>query len=58
LAFALTQIPTGLILDRFGVTFVNRLSTFLWSVDASRPGYCRECFPGIFADRYELSVTG
>ena len=28
--YALLQIPTGMILDRFGVTLVNRLSTFLW----------------------------
>ena len=31
-SYALLQIPTGMILDRFGVTWVNRISTFLWSV--------------------------
>ncbi len=30
--YALLQIPTGMILDRFGVTLVNRVSTFFWSV--------------------------
>jgi sugar phosphate permease len=31
-SYALLQIPTGMILDRFGVTWINRISTFLWSV--------------------------
>lgn len=31
-SYALLQIPTGMILDRFGVTRVNRISTFFWSV--------------------------
>jgi MFS transporter, ACS family, D-galactonate transporter len=31
-SYALLQIPTGLILDRFGVTNVNRVSTFFWSL--------------------------
>ena len=26
------QIPTGMILDRFGVTKVYRVSAFLWSL--------------------------
>jgi hypothetical protein len=34
--YALLQIPTGMILDRFGVTSVNRLSAFLWSVASHR----------------------
>ena len=31
-SYALMQVPTGLILDRFGVTRVNRISTFAWSL--------------------------
>ena len=34
-SYALLQIPTGMILDRFGVTWVNRISTFLWSVTSA-----------------------
>lgn len=30
--YALLQLPSGLILDRFGVKLVGRVSTFLWSV--------------------------
>jgi ACS family D-galactonate transporter-like MFS transporter len=30
--YALAQIPVGLLLDRFGVTVVGRISTLLWSV--------------------------
>src|ERR1700681_4067725 len=31
-SYALVQIPTGMILDRFGVAWINRVSTFFWSV--------------------------
>ena len=30
-SYALMQIPTGMILDRFGVRKVYRVSAFLWS---------------------------
>ena len=30
-SYALLQIPTGMILDRFGVRKVYRVSAFLWS---------------------------
>ncbi len=30
--YSLLQIPVGLILDRFGVTVINRWAAFLWSV--------------------------
>jgi MFS transporter, ACS family, D-galactonate transporter len=30
--YALLQLPSGLLLDRFGVRLVGRISTFLWSV--------------------------
>jgi nitrate/nitrite transporter NarK len=29
------QIPTGMILDRFGVRKVYRVSTFLWSLTSA-----------------------
>lgn len=31
-SYALLQIPIGMILDRFGVTSVNRVGTFFWSL--------------------------
>src|ERR1700743_216480 len=31
-SYALLQIPTGMIHDRFGVTSVYRISAFLWSL--------------------------
>jgi sugar phosphate permease len=31
-SYALLQVPVGMILDRFGVSTINRASTFLWSV--------------------------
>jgi sugar phosphate permease len=34
-SYALLQIPVGLVLDRFGVTLVNRISTFFWSVTSA-----------------------
>jgi len=34
-SYALLQIPTGMILDRFGVTWVNRVSTFLVIMSAA-----------------------
>jgi sugar phosphate permease len=30
--YALMQVPSGVLLDRFGVRLVGRISTFLWSV--------------------------
>ena len=30
--YAALQLPSGLILDRFGVKLVGRIATFLWSV--------------------------
>ncbi len=34
-AYALLQIPVGLILDRFGVSTIYRMTTFLWSILSS-----------------------
>jgi ACS family D-galactonate transporter-like MFS transporter len=30
--YALMQLPTGVLLDRFGVRLIGRISTFLWSL--------------------------
>src|SRR5215470_10604910 len=30
--YAACQLPSGLLLDRFGVRLIGRISTFLWSV--------------------------
>jgi ACS family D-galactonate transporter-like MFS transporter len=38
-SYALLQIPTGMILDRFGVTWVNRISTFFWSVTSAATAF-------------------
>jgi MFS transporter, ACS family, D-galactonate transporter len=51
--YALLQIPTGMILDRFGVTAVNRISTFLWSVASTAPAFASG-FGGILAARILL----
>ena len=47
--YALLQIPTGMILNRFGVTSVNRLSAFLWSVASTATAFAGG-FGGILAD--------
>src|ERR1700746_1073700 len=47
---AVMQIPTGMILDRFGVTLVNRVSTLLWSVASLATAFAGG-FRGILAAR-------
>ena len=54
--YALMQIPTGMILDRFGVTLVNRLSTFLWSVASIATAFASG-FRGILAARVLLGAA-
>jgi ACS family D-galactonate transporter-like MFS transporter len=53
--YALMQIPCGLLLDRFGVGRVGRISTFLWSVAsfgaAASPG-----IGGFVAARFLLGI--
>src|SRR5258708_36939309 len=36
-SYALLQLPSGLLLDRFGVRLVSRFSTILWSVASFAP---------------------
>src|SRR5262252_598684 len=53
--YAALQLPSGLLLDRFGVRRVGRISTFLWSMAsfgaAASPG-----IGGFFAARLLLGV--
>lgn len=53
--YALCQLPSGFLLDRFGVRRVGSVSTFLWSVAsfgaAATPG-----IGGFFAARFLLGV--
>lgn len=54
--YAVLQIPTGMLLDRFGVRLVGRIATLLWAVasalTAIAPG-----FGAIFASRLLLGVA-
>jgi MFS transporter, ACS family, D-galactonate transporter len=55
-SYAVLQIPIGLVVDRFGVTFMGRLGAILWTVmsavTAGAGGY-----GGIFAARMLLGVA-
>jgi sugar phosphate permease len=55
-SYALLQIPTGLLLDRFGVTRVGRIGAFLWAV-ASLITALAGGFAGIFAARVLLGLA-
>lgn len=55
-SYALLQIPAGLILDRFGVTWIGRWGAFLWGV-ASLISACATGFAGIFAARMLLGIA-
>ncbi|HVJ51501.1 MAG TPA: MFS transporter [Aliidongia sp.] len=55
-SYALLQIPTGLILDRFGVTWVSRIGAFLWSVTSAITALAGG-FGGILAARILLGVA-
>ena len=54
--YALSQIPAGMILDRWGVTRVGRWSAFLWGV-ASAITAVSSGFAGIFAARALLGIA-
>jgi len=53
--YALLQMPSGVLLDRFGVKLVGRVSTFLWSV-ASFAASVSPGLGGFFAARLLLGV--
>ncbi len=53
--YALCQLPVGVLLDKFGVRRVGRVSTFLWSV-ASFGAALTPSLPGFFGARLVLGV--
>ena len=55
-SYALLQIPVGMILDRYGVTAVNRASTFLWSVTCAATAFAGG-FGTVFAARLGLGIA-
>lgn len=55
-SYALLQIPAGMLLDRFGVTRVNRWGTFLWSI-ASGAIALMSGYGGIIAARVLLGAA-
>ena len=54
-SYALLQLPSGLLLDRFGVRVVGRVSTILWSA-ASFAAALSSGIGGFFAARLLLGV--
>jgi len=54
-SYALCQLPIGVVLDRFGVKLVGRISTFLWSM-ASFAAALTPSIGGFFAARLFLGV--
>jgi ACS family D-galactonate transporter-like MFS transporter len=55
-SYAVLQIPTGMVLDRFGVTWVNRISAFLWSVTSGATALAGG-FGGIMLARVLLGIA-
>jgi MFS family permease len=55
-SYALLQIPVGMILDRYGVTAVNRASTFLWSVTCAATAFAGG-FATVFTARLGLGIA-
>jgi MFS family permease len=53
--YALCQLPVGVLLDRFGIRRVGRISAFLWSV-ASFAAAATPNVPGFFGARFLLGV--
>jgi MFS family permease len=53
--YALCQLPIGVILDRFGIRRVGRVSTFLWSI-ASFAAAITPNIGGFFAARLLLGI--
>jgi len=53
--YAACQLPVGVLLDKFGVRRVGRISTFLWSI-ASFGAAIAPNAPSLFAARYLLGV--
>jgi MFS family permease len=55
LTYASCQLPIGVLLDKFGVKRVGRISTFLWSI-ASFAAAVTPNLGGLFAARFVLGV--
>ena len=53
--YAACQLPIGVLLDKFGVRRIGRLSTFLWSV-ASFAAAAAPSVPALFGARFLLGV--
>ncbi len=53
--YAICQLPVGVVLDRFGVRRVGRVSTFIWSV-ASFAAAITPNLAGFFGARFLLGV--
>lgn len=53
--YAALQLPSGYLLDRFGVRLVGRTSTFLWSV-ASFAAAASTSLSGFFGARFLLGI--
>lgn len=53
--YAACQLPSGLLLDRFGVKLIGRVSTFLWSV-ASFGAALSSGLRGFFVARFLLGI--
>jgi MFS transporter, ACS family, D-galactonate transporter len=54
-SYALCQLPIGVLLDRFGVRIVGRISTFVWSI-ASFAAALTPTIGGFFGARLLLGV--
>jgi sugar phosphate permease len=55
-SYAILQIPVGMVLDRFGVTNVSRIGTFLWAVSSAMVAFATG-FGTIFGARMLLGVA-
>jgi ACS family D-galactonate transporter-like MFS transporter len=53
--YALCQLPIGVLLDKFGVRRVGRVSTFLWSI-ASFAAAISPGIPSLFGARFLLGI--
>ena len=53
--YALCQLPIGVLLDKFGVRRVGRVSTFLWSI-ASFAASISPGIPSLFGARFLLGI--
>ena len=54
-AYALCQLPIGVLLDKLGVRRIGRISTFLWSI-ATFGSAITPSLGGLFAARFALGV--